>query len=191
MGQTLQSLAGHRDGFQIFLKGDLLGRVTEFDAGQVTQMRQRPIALTQVTMAQTQQKTFETLARFALIDHRAVTRPHQITHGFILLIGHVNGCQLTGTEQPGELPRIAPIGLDAVTGLGRDEGRSNYLAIILTLFQVPINDITARPGFIHETQFQLRPGQFLDELIEGLERATNLPVNLSGRVPFGGSGHDD
>jgi hypothetical protein len=49
-------------------------------------------------MAQAQEKTFQALAAFALIDHRTVSCPDQIAHRFILFVGDVNGAQLSGPE---------------------------------------------------------------------------------------------
>jgi hypothetical protein len=89
------------------------------------------------------------------------------------------------------LPGIAPVGLDAVTGLGRNERGRDYFTVKLALLQVPENDITARTGFINKTQFQIGLFQFFDELIQGLECAADLAAEIDGRVALEGGGHDD
>ena len=89
-GRPPLTFGRHGDGFQIFLKSDLLGRVAQFDAGQVTQVFSRPIAPAQITMAQAQQEAFEPLAGFALVDHGPIPSTHQVAHGLILLVGHVD-----------------------------------------------------------------------------------------------------
>ena len=71
-GQALEAFGGDGDGFQVFLEGDLLGGMAQFDGGEITQMGLRPIALARVTTAQAEQKPFETLAGPAPIDHRSV-----------------------------------------------------------------------------------------------------------------------
>ena len=142
-------------------------------------------------MAQAQEKPFEPLARFALVDHGPIARPHQVAHRFVLLVGHVDGRQLPRPEQAGQLPGIAPVGLDPVTGLGGNERGRDHLAVIFALFQVPIDDVTAGPGFVDKAQFQLGLFQLLDELIQGVERAADLAVELRLRVALRRGGHDD
>jgi len=83
---------------KVLLEGNLLSGMGEAQAGEVTQMRVRPIALAQITMPQAQEKGFKAQTRFALIGHRPVSGAHQVAHGFVLLVGHVDGGQLSGSK---------------------------------------------------------------------------------------------
>ena len=54
--------------------------------------------------------------------------------------------QFTRPVQLGEVDRIPPVGLDAVTGVARDQRRSNDNASVPRCGHVPLNAVTARPG---------------------------------------------
>ena len=142
-------------------------------------------------MAQAQQESFEPLARFALIDHGPIPRPHQVSHRFVLLVGNVNRRQLARPEQASQLPGITPVGLDPVTGLGGNERGGDDLAVIPSFFQVPVNDVTAGSSFIDKPQFQIRLGQLFDQLIQGVERAADFAVELSFRIALRRGGRNN
>ncbi|MBV8120653.1 MAG: hypothetical protein JO081_12045 [Alphaproteobacteria bacterium] len=55
---------------------------------------------------------------------RSFTRPDQISDSFVDRIRHPNPGQLASPMQPGKPNRVAPVGLDALTGPLWDRGRA-------------------------------------------------------------------
>ena len=77
-----------------------------------------------------------------------------------LLIGHVNGRQLTGAIEPGQLIGIPAVGLHAVGRLPGDEGGRDDLAMNAPAAQVAAQDKAARPGFVNQVQLEVVLGEF-------------------------------
>ena len=76
-------------------------------------------------MAVAQQEAGQLLASLTQGAHGRQTRPHAIADGLMGLIGNPNRGQLTRPVQLGEVDRIPPVSLDPLTGLARDQRRSD------------------------------------------------------------------
>jgi hypothetical protein len=118
LGQPLQSFRGCVDGMDVLLES----RLRHEQTGKVTLVGVVPAAFTGITIAQAQKKPLESKASPTLLVLGAAAGPNQIADGFILLVGHMDGRQLTGPIQPRQLLGVASVGFDAVGGLLGNEG---------------------------------------------------------------------
>ena len=87
-----------------------------------------------------------------------VTGPHQIPHGLVLRIGHVDGGEFAGAVETGQLIGIAAVGFDAVAGFTRHLGGGHQDAVVAVGEQTAAERITVRTGFIAEAQRGVRMG---------------------------------
>ena len=62
------------------------------------------------------------------IAPHGLATPHQVACGFLRLVGHVDRGQLPRPKQADQFPGIAAIGLDALPGPTRRQGRRDHLA---------------------------------------------------------------
>jgi len=127
-------------------------RLGECEAGQPAPVHQGP-GRSVVVMALAQQEAGQLLARLAQSAHRRQARAHEITDRLMGLVGNPNRRQLASAVQPGEVGRIPPVGLDAVTGLAWDQRRSDHDTLMAALAQLTLDAVAARPSPIAETQF--------------------------------------
>ena len=77
-----------------------------------------------------------------------VARPREIADRFIGGGGWGDLGEHPRSQQFGQLARIAPIRLDVIARLPRNEGRSNHLAAHALARQLPLQGIPARSGFV-------------------------------------------
>ena len=91
-----------------------------------------------------------------------LTTAEEIPRGLFLLGRNVNGCQCAGPIQHGEVPGIASIGLDAITGTSWDERRRDDVAGNLARLECPSQLEAARPCFV-ATGHSALPAQPVDD----------------------------
>ena len=127
--QTIAPCRRRLDGSDAIFQHDVMRRLLEPQSGQPATVHQRP-GRPVVVMAMTQQETGELLTRLAQGAHRRQTRTDQIADRLMRLIRNPHRRQFTGTMQLGEIDRIAPVGLDPISGLARDQRRSNDNATV-------------------------------------------------------------
>ena len=89
-----------------------------------------------------------------LLGHGA--RAHEIAHGFVRGVGHPHRREIAAAVTPGQLYRIAAIGLDSVTGFHGHEGRRYHLASHPELRELPVERVPTRAGLITGAQL-VRP----------------------------------
>src|ERR1700722_8269182 len=126
-------------------------RVFELQPGQPATMQQRP-GRTVVMMAVAQQEAGQLLASLAQRTHRRQTRSHKIADCLMSLIWNPDRGQFTGPVQLGEVDRIPAVGLDPITGLARDQRRSDDDASMSSRTQLPLDAIATRSGLVTEQQ---------------------------------------
>ena len=76
----------------------------------------------------------------------------QVAHRLVRLVGHPHRGQLAGPQQAGELLRVAPVRLDPVAGLARDQRRRDHGAAVAEPGQLPVEPIAGRTGLVAEVQ---------------------------------------
>jgi hypothetical protein len=109
----------------------------------------RPRSLRRREAAPVAEEEFrEAMPRAEEIGANVFATSEQIARGFFLLGRDVDGGQRLGAIEHGQLTRIPPIGLDAITGATWNEGRSNDLARNLFGSQGALQVKAARPRFI-------------------------------------------
>jgi hypothetical protein len=79
--------------------------------------------------------------------HRFST-PQEIANRFLLLARNVNWGEGAGAIQDSELPRITPIGLDAIARTTRNQGRRDHLAGHVVRSEKPLQREATGAGFI-------------------------------------------
>src|ERR1700682_3329012 len=98
----------------------MMHRLLESETGQPAPVHQRP-GWSVVMMAMPQQEPGQLLASRTQGAHSRQTRTHEIADRLMCLIRNPDRGQFTGPVQLGEVDRIAPVSLDPVTGLARDQ----------------------------------------------------------------------
>jgi uncharacterized protein YcbK (DUF882 family) len=113
-----------------------------------------------------QQKRQQLLALAAQVLGGRLARANQIAHRLVKGIRHPHCGQLAGAQQPGQGHRIAPIGLDPLARLLRDQRRRHDRAVVTQLPDLPVQPVTRRARLIAEMQLVVArrqlPGQALD-----------------------------
>ena len=79
-------------------------------------------------------------------------------------------------DRDGPVVGVPPISLYVVGSFFGDERGRDQIAMNAFAAQVAADHEAARAGFIHQPKFQFRPGEFLDEFIDGIERSANDAV---------------
>jgi hypothetical protein len=148
------------------LEHDLLGRMREALARQPAPVRQGPMLAAIEDAAVPQQKRQQLLALAAKVLSSRLARPNQIAHRLVNGIRHPHCGQLAGAQQPGQGHRIAPIGLDPLARLLRDQRRRHDRAVVAELPNVPVQPVTRWTRLIAKMQLVVAlrqlPGQALD-----------------------------
>ena len=92
-------------------------------------MRVVPIGPADVVPAEAEQEGLQAEFRVLQRQARRITRAREIPDRFVLDRGHVDARQIAGAQQPRELDRIAPVGLDLVARfLGNQRRRHDVTA---------------------------------------------------------------
>ncbi len=104
----------------IFLQGNLLGRIGHGDIGKPLKIGFGPLRTTGEDDPVSEQKSLESLLCFFSNHHGIFPGSAQIAHGFVLSIGDINGSQFIGTVQSGQHFSIPAVIFDTVTALFRD-----------------------------------------------------------------------
>src|SRR3954464_1475569 len=106
------------------LQHDVMHRLLELQSGQPASMDQCP-GWPVVVMAVAQQEAAQLLTGLTQAAHRRQTRTQEIADSLMGRIWNPDRGQFTGPVQLGEVGRVPPVSLDPVTGLARDQRRSD------------------------------------------------------------------
>ena len=112
----------------------------------------------------------------ALVAHGVGPGPAQIADRFVARVGHVHRRELAGPVAARQLDRIAPVRLDPLPGLARDERRGHHLAVDPELLQAPVDNKTARARFIDAVEFHSRLFELAQGALQRHERAAHAPL---------------
>ncbi len=134
-------------------------------------------------MAMAQQESRELLTGLAQVANGRQTRTHEIADRLMSRIGNPDGGQFTRPMQLGQIDRIAPIRLDPISRLARDQRRSHDDAAMSGEGQPPLNPTAARSGLI--TEPKLAPGarQLRRQSVQGRRRFAILPYSRTSLRP--------
>ena len=93
--------------------------------------------------------------------------------------------------QCGKFARGAPVGLDPLARLSRDQRRSHHRTLVPKPGKLSLNAIAARAGFIAEPKFAVSAGQLRDQRFHRRRRIGDLPVlsHLSPDARVGQGNH--
>jgi len=137
------------------------------------------------------------LALAAQVRDGRVPRANQVTHGLVRLVRHPHRGKFAGTQQACELLGVAPVGLDPVTRLARDQRRRNDGARVTKLGQLPIEPVAGWTCLVTEVQPSVPLLQLGHQTAHALRVSADLaevsdlalPSVLSDRHGVPGFGH--
>ena len=130
-------------------------------------MGRGPGSLSGVALPVAKEIALETLAGLTLIADRALTKTDDIADGLILGVRNVDIGELPGAEEAGKVTSVTAVGLDAIGGALRDEGRGNDFADEAFGAKVSDQSKTGGAGFVDEAEFTIGRGlQLGDESID-------------------------
>ena len=98
---------------------------------------------------------------------------------------------MTGAKESRQLIRVAAIGLDLVGSLLRNERRGDDLADKSLVAQMAAEDETARAGFVSKAQLDIFRSEFLDQFVDGVQRAADNAVTADLGGVLGRDGNGD
>ncbi len=113
-----------------------------------------------------QQKLADAMAGSELIGLRGLTRAQQISQSFMRRVGDPYGREIAGTMTAREPLGVAAIGLDAVAGLDRHEGRGDDVTGYPQFGQLPVEHVPTGPGFVAGAQM-LPAAELADQFGDG------------------------
>ncbi len=122
--QTVAPRRRRLDRRDAIFQHDGMRRLLESQSRQPSTMHQRP-RWPMVVMAMAQQESRELLTGLAQVANGRQTRTHEIADRLMSRIGNPDGGQFTRPMQLGQIDRIAPIRLDPISRLARDQRRSH------------------------------------------------------------------
>ena len=100
--------------------------------------------------------------------------PDKIAQRLGVFIGNPHRSQISGPVTAGQLQRVPPVRLHAVSGLLRNQARRYHRALDTQLRQLPVQYESCRPRFIAGAQLLGRT-KLLDELADRIFTVGNRP----------------
>ena len=111
-----------------------------------------PVGSADVVQAEAEQARLQPQLGVLHCHARGIARPAEIADRFIVDGRHVYARQIAGPEQPRQVDRVAPVGLDLVAGLLRNQRRRHDLAREALAGQIAVEDVPAGAGLVREHQ---------------------------------------
>jgi hypothetical protein len=115
-----------------------------------------------------QQELSQTISCPQLVSLGRFAGSYQIAQGLVSGIRHPYRGQLSRSITPGQLQRIAPVGLHAISGSHRYQCWRYYFALGAQRRQLPVQYVARRTGPVTEMRFFNRT-LFLDQFTNGLK----------------------
>ena len=106
------------------------------------------------------------MARPQLVGLGVVAGTDEIAQRLTRLVGDPDRCEVAAAQQPGELGRVAAVGLDPVAGLGRDERRRDDDALDAQRRELAVERVAGRAGLVRDAQPGVRPAEPVDEPVD-------------------------
>src|SRR6266851_9526135 len=145
---------------QVISEDDTVGQVFELELPQPLHVTlgpgadpaRRPTALTQQQLAQS-------MFGPQLVSLGIGSGTHQAAQRLVRFVRHPDRCEITTAQQPGELQRVTPIGLDLITRLFGDQRWRHDDAVNSHLGQLAVQRVTRRSSLVGHAQLDLRTTQ--------------------------------
>ena len=154
---------------------------------QVPLVRLAPVRLARVVVALAQEERLQPLLGALQIARGVGTSAGEVADRFVDLVGHVDARQFPGPMQPGQLQRVAPVGLlPAALGLRRLRRRHDD-AVDPQLLQSPIQHEPGRTRLVGHVQHPVLTANFAQRLFRRVQIARHLAIdaNLARAVALG------
>lgn len=141
------------DRFEIILEDDLMRLLLEGLEPQPLPVPDRPVLpVGAVDAAMAQQESEALLPRPGELRRRVHAGADQIADRLMHRVRHPHRRQVTSTMLQRQLLGIAPVVLDPVAWLARDQARRRHQAAMPQVSQLSINAVAAAAGFVAEIQ---------------------------------------
>ncbi len=148
---------GARDG-AVVIEHDLVGHLGERDPLEPGLVGAAPGADSRRRVDRpAQQELGEPVACPQLVGLGIVAGTDEIAQRLTRLVGDPDRCEVAAAQQSGELGRVAPVGLDPVAGLGRDERRGDDDALDAERGELAVERVAGRAGLVGDAQPGVRP----------------------------------
>lgn len=81
--------------------------------------------------------------------------PDQVAQRFMRGVRNPDGRQVSGAVQNGQLLRVAPVGLNSLAGLARDQRRRNHHASVAERGELAMDAVPAAARFVAEVELPM------------------------------------
>jgi len=124
--------------------------------------------------------------------HRIQTGAHQVAHRLMPDIGNPCRCQLARPMRPRQAGRVAPIGLDPISGTPSDQRWRNHDALVPVPRQVTLDAMAPPPRLIAEPKPHTLAPELAQQTVQGRRGVRDPAVfpDLAERATLGHR-HDD
>ena len=162
------------DAIDVFLHHDLLARVIELHRLQPAKVRLRPVILAFKAPPMPEQERQQPLPGAAFQVLQITPCARQIAQRFVLAVRYPHRRQFARAVQPGQHQAVAPVGLDPVAGLLRNQRGCHHLAGVSQRLQLAHQPVATGSGFVHKRQRAPAFLQYAYQLHHRLGRIGNL-----------------
>jgi hypothetical protein len=119
-------------------------------------------------------------------------RPGEIPQGFVCRLGNRDRGASTGAHQAGQLHRVTAVGLDAVTGLLRNQRRRHNPAVVPFFDEIAGEPVATGTGVLDQDQMLGLGWSLADEVINvTLAGADGTEIRALGSGLWSDVGHRD
>lgn len=169
------------DGADLFLKDDLLRWRRADDHGEVSPVGVGPVGPADIVPPESQQEGLQAELRILEGEPRGVARPTEVADRFVVDGRHVDGREIPIAEQPRELDRVTPVGLDLVARFLGNQRRGDDVTAEAAPGEMAMQPVPARAGLVGEHQVRRLALQTPDHLVE-IRLARPNRADTHGRV---------
>lgn len=155
-----------RNGADVLLEDNLLGGRRANDFRQPAEIGRSPGSPALIPGILAQEEGLQTVLGGLAIPDGILTGAGEVTDGLILDRRDIDGRQIAGTHQSGELGHGAAIGFDAIPCVLRDQGRGHDPAAPVFLCEVAVEPVPTGIGFVDEDELFGFGGELSDKLVE-------------------------
>jgi hypothetical protein len=190
--QAVKTLGVFDDGTDVCLKDNVLSRCRTDDLREPSEMGWVPGGPARVADIVSEQEGVETTLGGLKIADGIFTRPGEIPHGFVFLLGNRDQGEITGAPQAGPLHRVTAVGFDAVAGLFRHEGGRHHPAVMASFCEIPVEPVATGIGCIDKDQMLSLGWHLADEVVNVTwPCADGTTGGALGSVLLSDGGHGD
>ena len=140
------------DGGDVVFEHAVVGGVRELEAAQVVLVALGPVGLAVVAVAEPAQQGEQPGFGAAEVIDGIGAGAAEVADGFVDRVGDVDGDEVVGAEDFGELGGVALVGLDPVAGTRGDQRRGDDIATDAHLQKPPGDPEAASAGLVADVQ---------------------------------------